>query len=50
MSPETAALLDGGVPGQRSVLLLPGFDEFVLGYTDQSLVLAAEHANNIVPL
>lgn len=49
MSPETASMLDDGVPGQRSVLLLPGFDEFLLGYTDRSLVLAPEHANNIVP-
>jgi hypothetical protein len=49
MSPETAALLDDGVPGQRSVLLLPGFDEFLLGYTDRSLVLAPEHADRIVP-
>lgn len=49
MSPGTASMLDGGVPGQRSVLLLPGFDEFVLGYTDRSLVLAPEHANKIVP-
>ena len=49
MSPETASLLDGGVPGQRSVLLLPGFDEFLLGYQDRSLVLAAEHANKVVP-
>ncbi|HEV8177665.1 MAG TPA: winged helix DNA-binding domain-containing protein, partial [Gemmatimonadales bacterium] len=37
-SPETASMLDDGVPGQRSVLLLPGFDEFVLGYMDRSLV------------
>ncbi|WP_163161822.1 winged helix DNA-binding domain-containing protein [Arthrobacter sp. Alg241-R88] len=49
LSPETASLLDSGLPGQRSVLLLPGFDEFVLGYTDRSLVLAPEHANKIVP-
>ncbi|MCU1568812.1 MAG: hypothetical protein JWQ56_3749 [Pseudarthrobacter sp.] len=49
LSPETASVLDGGVPGQRSVLLLPGFDEFVLGYSDRSLVLAPEHANKIVP-
>lgn len=49
MSPQTAALLDDGVPGQRSVLLLPGFDEFLLGYRDRSLVLAPEHANRIVP-
>ncbi|MGM9472367.1 winged helix DNA-binding domain-containing protein [Pseudarthrobacter sp. YS3] len=49
LSPETAALLDDGVPGQRSVHLLPGFDEFVLSYTDRRLVLAPEHANKIVP-
>lgn len=49
MSPETAALLDGGAPGQRSLLLLPGFDEFLLGYQDRDLVLASEHANRIVP-
>ena len=49
MSPETAGLLDGRVPGGRSVLLLPGFDEFLLGYTDRSLVLPPERANRIVP-
>jgi hypothetical protein len=49
MSPEVAALLDEGVPGQRSVLALPGFDEFVLGYTDRSIVLPPEHAQKIVP-
>ncbi len=49
MSSETASMLDDGVPGQRSVLLLAGFDEFVLGYQDRSLVLAPEHANKIVP-
>jgi hypothetical protein len=49
LSPETAALLDDGVPGQRTVLALPGFDEFVLGYTDRSVVLPPEHAQKIVP-
>ena len=49
LSPETAALLDGGVPAGRGVLALPGFDEFLLGYADRSLVLAPEHANKIVP-
>lgn len=49
LAPETAALLDDGVPGQRTVLALPGFDEFVLGYTDRSLVLPPEHAQKIVP-
>ncbi|MBT2567327.1 AlkZ family DNA glycosylase [Arthrobacter sp. ISL-85] len=49
LSPEVAALLDSGVPGGRSVCLLPGFDEFVLGYTDRSAVLAPEHFDRIVP-
>lgn len=49
LSPETAALLEDGVPGQRSVLALPGFDEFLLGYTDRSLVLPSRHAEKIVP-
>ncbi|MDL5156947.1 winged helix DNA-binding domain-containing protein [Actinomycetospora termitidis] len=30
-------------------LLLPGFDEFVLGYADRSHVLDPEHADRIVP-
>lgn len=49
LSPETAALLDGVVPGARTVLALPGFDEFLLGYADRSLVLPAAHSDKIVP-
>lgn len=49
LSPQTAALLDGAVPGQRTVLALPGFDEFLLGYTDRSIALHAQHADKIVP-
>ncbi|BCW46477.1 winged helix DNA-binding domain-containing protein [Arthrobacter sp. StoSoilB5] len=49
LSPETAALLDDGVPGSRTLLALPGFDEFLLGYQDRSLVLAPEHADLVVP-
>ena len=33
----------------EGVHALPGFDEYVLGYQDRSLALAAEHANLIVP-
>jgi hypothetical protein len=41
-------------PGQQarstsSVYLLPGFDEYLLGYKDRSAVLAAEHAPKVVP-
>lgn len=49
LSPDVASLLDSGVPGARSLQLLPGFDEFVLGYTDRSPVLAPEHSDLIVP-
>jgi len=31
------------------VRLLPGFDEYVLGYRDRSIVLAPEHSEAIVP-
>ncbi|WP_159706884.1 winged helix DNA-binding domain-containing protein [Arthrobacter sp. 18067] len=49
LSSETAAMLDDGVPGSRSLLALPGFDEFLLGYQDRSLVLAPEFAELVVP-
>ena len=62
LAPETAELLDGagskrvapGVPpeslaGARSMLLLPGFDEYLLGYTDRSAALAPHHAPLTVP-
>jgi Winged helix DNA-binding domain len=32
-----------------SVSLLPGFDEYLLGYKDRQDVLAAEHAGRVVP-
>ncbi|MBV9688679.1 MAG: AlkZ family DNA glycosylase [Ktedonobacteraceae bacterium] len=32
-----------------NVYLLPGFDEYLLGYKDRSAVLATEHAAKIVP-
>lgn len=33
----------------RQVLLLPGFDEYLLGYADRSAVLAPEHARLVAP-
>ncbi|HYO95676.1 MAG TPA: winged helix DNA-binding domain-containing protein, partial [Polyangiaceae bacterium] len=33
----------------RSVLALPGFDEYLLGYRDRSAVLAEEHRQRIAP-
>jgi hypothetical protein len=43
----SASLPTGG--DESSVHLLPGFDEYLLGYKDRSAVLAAEHAQKIVP-
>jgi hypothetical protein len=36
-------------PPAPRVLLLPGFDEYLLGYGDRSPVLSPEHADRIVP-
>lgn len=33
----------------RQAFLLPGFDEYLLGYKDRSAVLPAVHANKIIP-
>jgi hypothetical protein len=46
--------MTGDAPGhiaydKSSVHLLPGFDEYLIGYKDRSAVLAAEHAPKIVP-
>ena len=42
----SAARPQGAVPDVR---LLPGFDEFLLGYGDRSAALAPEHAQAVVP-
>ena len=34
---------------ESDVHLLPGFDEYLIGYKDRGAVLAAEHAHRIVP-
>lgn len=47
-APDGFARDGDGLPGD-SVRLLPGFDEFILGYKDRSAVLAAEHSERIVP-
>ena len=39
---------EAGVDSQRAHLL-PGFDEFMLGYKDRSAALPARHASRIVP-
>ena len=42
-------LAEGLEPAASTRLLLPGFDEYLLGYQDRSAPLAAEHATVIVP-
>ncbi|MER7457375.1 winged helix DNA-binding domain-containing protein [Micromonospora sp. NPDC126480] len=44
-----AALLDTAPRRADDVLVLPGFDEYLLGYRDRSLMLDPEHVNAIVP-
>jgi hypothetical protein len=41
-----AAATSGALPALH---VLPGFDEYLLGYEDRSAALAAEHAERIVP-
>ena len=48
LAPETDALWDDA-PGARSVLVLPGFDEFLLGYKDRTATLDPEHSDAIAP-
>ncbi len=49
MDPQTPDLLDAGRHRARGVFLLPGFDEFILGYQDRRAALPAEFARLIVP-
>ena len=49
MDAETPDLLAELRREAQEVFLLPGFDEFVLGYADRSTVLAPEFAERIVP-
>lgn len=42
-------LLEADPQGSGDVLLLPGFDEYLLGYGDRSGALAPEHAELVVP-
>jgi hypothetical protein len=49
LDPETPGLLAACREEARGVFLLPGFDEFVLGYADRSAVLDPAFADRIVP-
>ncbi|MBC7919852.1 MAG: AlkZ family DNA glycosylase [Ferruginibacter sp.] len=45
----TQCAADHQMPDALGVYLLPGFDEYLLGYKDRRDVLAGEHARKIVP-
>ncbi|MEV0729596.1 winged helix DNA-binding domain-containing protein [Polymorphospora sp. NPDC050346] len=49
MAPETPDLLATLRAEAADVFLLPGFDEFILGYGDRTAVVPAEYADRIVP-
>ncbi|MDP8960634.1 MAG: winged helix DNA-binding domain-containing protein [Actinomycetota bacterium] len=49
MHPETPELLEACRAAAAGVFLLPGFDEFILGYEDRTAVVAAEFASLLVP-
>ena len=49
MDPETPARLDAHRSAAQGVFLLPGFDEFVLGYADRSAALPAEFRDQLAP-
>ncbi|WP_328825205.1 winged helix DNA-binding domain-containing protein [Tomitella gaofuii] len=49
MAPETPELLAGAGRAAGGVLLLPGFDEFLLGYGTRGAALPDEHAGKVVP-
>ncbi|WP_104526419.1 winged helix DNA-binding domain-containing protein [Blastococcus atacamensis] len=49
LDPGTAARLDAHRDEARAVRLLPGFDEFVLGYADRRAVLDPRYAERICP-
>ncbi|MGY1837171.1 winged helix DNA-binding domain-containing protein [Blastococcus sp. SYSU DS0510] len=49
LDPETSERCAAHRKAARAPLLLPGFDEFVLGYADRGAVLDPAHAERIVP-
>lgn len=49
MDPATPRRLEACRAAAGGVLLLPGFDEMILGYADRSMTLAPEHAGLVVP-
>jgi hypothetical protein len=48
-TPASGRAASGVRSAARTAFLLPGFDEYMLGYTDRSAALPAQHASRIVP-
>lgn len=49
LDPATPDRLAAHRRDARRLLLLPGFDEVILGYADRSMTLAREHEERVVP-
>ena len=49
LDPQTLAVFDARRRKARDVFLLPGFDEYLLGYQDRAAVLPTEFAPRLVP-
>lgn len=49
LDPQTLAVLDARRRKARDVFLLPGFDEYLLGYQSRTAVLPAGFASRVVP-
>jgi Winged helix DNA-binding domain len=49
LDPQTASIFEANRKAASGVFLLPGFDEYLLGYQDRSVALAPEFAQHIVP-
>lgn len=49
LDPQTSERLKACLSEVRGIFLLPGFDEFMLGYADRSAALPREFADRIVP-
>jgi hypothetical protein len=49
LDPATADRLDAHRDAARDVFLLPGFDEFVLGYADRTAMLPAGFLDRLIP-
>ena len=49
LDPATPEALDAHRAQARGAVLLPGFDEMILGYADRTATLSREHEPRVVP-